>query len=90
MGKTETMPKTNVNAAEIQNSQHFCTPFPFNLLNANNPENHPTMHVRNTAPNMISIDNWVHAPKSIHRMKGRMPVSGISVGPIPLLFEKSK
>ena len=90
MGKTETRPKTNVNAAERQNNTNLFHPSPFMDMNATNPPNHPGIHVRNTAPNMISIESCVHAPKSIHRMKERMPVSGISVGPMNLFFEKSK
>ena len=90
MGKTETRPKTNVKNAERQNSKNLVNPSPFTDLNANKPANHPGIHIRNTAPNMTSIESCVHAPKSIHRMKERMPVSGISVGPMNLFFEKSK
>ena len=88
MGKIETQPKKNVNTAEIQNSQHLCTPFPFNFMNANNPANHPTMHVRYTAPNMISVDKCVHTPKSIHKMKERTLVSSVILA--IHVFEKLK
>ena len=84
------MPKTNVNNAERQNRKNLVNPFPFRFMYANNPPTHPGIHIKNTAHNINSIDIWVHTPNRTHRMKGRMPSSGILVGPIPLFFEKSK
>ena len=89
MGKIETRPKTNVNNVERQNSKNLVTPSPFKGMYANNPANHPGIHVRNTVHNMSSIENWVHAPKSVHIMKETMLVS-VSFTDSMHFFEKSK